>query len=167
MEQSYEFEEVTLLSPVAVGVPGRRTFFLLMGEKEKWVRLWLEKEQLEALALAIDQLLITLYQELHRSPRESEGPPSSENVPSGLPSAELEIDQISLGFNQEKATLDFLVHSLGPQRMDEVVVNCQASLAQLKKLGDQARSVCAAGRPRCKLCGGPIDPTGHTCPRHN
>ncbi|UCD10271.1 MAG: DUF3090 family protein, partial [Dehalococcoidales bacterium] len=27
--------------------------------------------------------------------------------------------------------------------------------------------ICAAGRPRCKLCGQPIDPTGHDCPMQN
>lgn len=167
MEQHYQFEEVTFLSAIGVGVPGKRTFFLLMGDKEAWMRLWLEKEQLEALALAIDQLLVTYYQEFHRFPQESEGPPLSDDAPSGLPSAELEIDQITISFDREKARLDFLVHVLGPQRIDEAIVNCRATLAQLKKLGDQASSVCAAGRPRCQLCGGPIDPTGHTCPKRN
>ncbi|MDP2730450.1 MAG: DUF3090 family protein [Dehalococcoidales bacterium] len=167
MEQSYQFEEPGLLSAISVGIPGKRTFFLLMGEKEKWLRLWLEKEQLEALALAIDQFLLALYQELHLSPEETEGLSLSDDVPSGLPSAELEIDQISISFDQEKTSLDFLVHILGPQKIDDVIVNLRASLAQLKQLGEQARSVCAAGRPRCQLCGGPIDPAGHTCPKHN
>lgn len=166
MEKRYEFEEVTLLSAIAMGAPGKRTFFLVLGEKEEWVRLWLEKEHLEVLALAIDQFLVTLSQEFHRSPQESEGT-LSDDAPSGLPSVELEIDQITVGFDREKATLNFLAHVLGPQRINTAVVNCQVTLAQLKKLGDQTRSICAAGRPRCKLCGRPIDPTGHTCPKSN
>ena len=64
IETRYEFNEVTLLSSFAVGTPGKRTFFLLIGRKEKWVRVWLEKEQLETLALAIDQFLLTLSQML-------------------------------------------------------------------------------------------------------
>ena len=31
----------------------------------------------------------------------------------------------------------------------------------------QARALAAAGRPLCRLCGQPIDPSGHACPRLN
>jgi uncharacterized repeat protein (TIGR03847 family) len=167
MEERYEFDEVTLLSAFAVGVPGKRTFFLVMGEKKDWVRVWLEKEQLEVLALGIDQLLFTLSQEHIRLPQEAEGPPLSDDIPSGLPSAELEIVQIALGYEQEKATIELLVHGLGPLEQHQSEVYCHVTLAQLKKLGSQATSVCAAGRPRCALCGGPIDQTGHICPKNN
>ncbi len=167
MEKRYEFDEVTLLSAVAMGVPGQRTFFLIMGQKEDWVRVWLEKEHLEALALAIDQFLLTLSQEHPRFPLEAGEMTLSDDVSSRLPSAELEIEQITLGYDHERATLNFLVHPLGPQREDLVELYCRATLAQLKKLGNQTKSLCAAGRPRCVLCGNPIDPTGHICPQHN
>jgi uncharacterized repeat protein (TIGR03847 family) len=32
---------------------------------------------------------------------------------------------------------------------------------------DRARRVVASGRPPCPLCGQPLDPRGHLCPRHN
>jgi uncharacterized repeat protein (TIGR03847 family) len=32
---------------------------------------------------------------------------------------------------------------------------------------DRARRVVAAGRPPCPLCGQPLDPAGHLCPRHH
>ena len=32
---------------------------------------------------------------------------------------------------------------------------------------DRAKRVVAAGRPPCPLCGQPLDPAGHLCPRHN
>jgi len=167
MEEHYEFDKVTTLSVVAMGVPGKRTFFLMVGEKEKWVRVWLEKEHLETLALAIDQFLLALSKEHHGLSREAEEMPLSDDVSSKLPSAELEIDQITLDFDKEEAKLNFLVHGVGPQRVDQVVVYCRMTLAQIKKFGDEARSICAAGRPRCVLCGRPIDPTGHTCPESN
>ncbi len=167
MEKGYEFNEVTHLSAFVVGVPGKRTFFLIVGQKGEWVRVWLEKEHLETLALAIDQFLSSLSQKHLVSSREADGTPLSDDVPSGMPSAELEIDQITLGFNQQKTRLNFLVHGLGPRKDDQAVLNCRATLAQLKKLGNQAKSICAAGRPRCVLCGRPIDPTGHICPMNN
>jgi uncharacterized repeat protein (TIGR03847 family) len=167
MEERHEFDEVTLLSAFAVGVPGKRTFFLAMGEKGEWLRLWLEKEQLEALALAIDRLFFTLPQEHIRLPQEVDGLPLSDDITSGFPLAELEIDQIALSCEQEKAAIDLLVHVLGPRGQHPSEVYCQATLAQLRKLGSQAKSICAAGRPRCMLCGSPIDPAGHNCPKLN
>jgi uncharacterized repeat protein (TIGR03847 family) len=32
---------------------------------------------------------------------------------------------------------------------------------------EQAFRVVRAGRPTCPLCGNPLDPTGHICPRKN
>ncbi len=167
MENQYEFEEPSLLSVIAVGVPGKRTFFLAIGEKEEWVRLWLEKEQLEALALGIDQFLVTLSQEFQIVVEKPETQSLVDDVPSGLPSGEFEIEQIGIGFDQDKSIIEFLVHVLGPQRVDEISVSCRVTPSRVKRLGEQAKDVCAAGRPRCELCGGPIDPTGHDCPMQN
>jgi uncharacterized repeat protein (TIGR03847 family) len=38
---------------------------------------------------------------------------------------------------------------------------------QIEAFVDAARDLVAAGRPTCRLCGGPIDPEGHACPRWN
>ena len=32
---------------------------------------------------------------------------------------------------------------------------------------ERAKRVLASGRPPCPLCGQPLDPKGHLCPRHN
>jgi uncharacterized repeat protein (TIGR03847 family) len=32
---------------------------------------------------------------------------------------------------------------------------------------ERARELVAGGRPPCPLCGGPLDPEGHACPRLN
>ncbi|MCH7890312.1 MAG: DUF3090 family protein [Gemmatimonadetes bacterium] len=39
--------------------------------------------------------------------------------------------------------------------------------AQAGVLGEEALKICAAGRPTCFLCGQPINPDGHACPRAN
>jgi uncharacterized repeat protein (TIGR03847 family) len=167
MDERYELDEITQLTAVAVGVPGKRTFFLILGEKGAWVRAWLEKELLEALALATDQLLASLAQEHLYVPSEAGKGTVTDDVPAGLPSFEVEIDQITLGYEQERATLSLSVHPAGPQMLDFSELRCRFTLPQLKQLGIQARKICTAGRPRCTLCGGPIDPEGHICPRSN
>lgn len=167
MENRYEYDEVTLLAPFAVGEPGKRTFFLAVGRDSEWVRVWLEKEELEAFAMAIRQFLFTLSQDGRAAVTEDDAPNLAENMPLGLPSAELEVEEITLGYDEEKATLDVTVEVLGPQRLGQAGLYCRATLGQLRQVGSRAEHVCAAGRPRCPLCGGPIEASGHICPRMN
>ncbi len=167
MEERHELDEITRLTAVAMGVPGKRTFFLILEQKGEWIRAWLEKELLEALALAIDQLLSTLARENLYYPTEAEPEAEADTAPAGLPAAELEVDQIALGYDQERATLNLAVHAPGPQDSEWSELLCRITPAQLKTFGAQAREICAAGRPRCPLCGGPIDPDGHVCPKSN
>jgi uncharacterized repeat protein (TIGR03847 family) len=42
-----------------------------------------------------------------------------------------------------------------------------ATREQMLSLARHGALVCAAGRPRCQLCGNPIDPEGHQCPALN
>ncbi len=166
-EESFEFDEVELLSAVAVGVPGKRTFFLIMGKKNNWLRIWVEKEHLQALALGIEQLLFNLEQEHIPLPQESDEELPPNEIPSGLPTAELEIVQMTLGYKEERAIIELVVQRSGSQEDNPAEVYCQATISQLKGLRRQVKEVLAAGRPLCPLCKGPIDPEGHACPKLN
>jgi len=42
-----------------------------------------------------------------------------------------------------------------------------ATREQMLSLARHGATVCASGRPRCQLCGNPIDPEGHQCPALN
>lgn len=50
---------------------------------------------------------------------------------------------------------------------EENRVRFWATREQMLSLARHATAVCAAGRPRCPLCGTAIDPEGHTCPALN
>ena len=39
--------------------------------------------------------------------------------------------------------------------------------AQVRALILRAEDLMLGGRPPCRLCGAPMDPSGHTCPRAN
>ena len=62
VDKNYSLDELSVLAAVAVGQPGKRTFFLALGQDGKWFRLWLEKESLQELAMAIRKLLFGLSQ---------------------------------------------------------------------------------------------------------
>jgi uncharacterized repeat protein (TIGR03847 family) len=41
------------------------------------------------------------------------------------------------------------------------------TLAEARDFAQHAQRIVAAGRPPCPLCGNPLDPEGHICPRLN
>jgi uncharacterized repeat protein (TIGR03847 family) len=55
---------------------------------------------------------------------------------------------------------------LGPNE-DAARVRFWATREQMLSLARHGAAVCAQGRPRCQLCGNPIDPEGHQCPALN
>jgi uncharacterized repeat protein (TIGR03847 family) len=46
-------------------------------------------------------------------------------------------------------------------------VRLWATREQMLSFARHGAAVCAAGRPRCRLCGNPIEPEGHVCPALN
>jgi uncharacterized repeat protein (TIGR03847 family) len=52
-----------------------------------------------------------------------------------------------------------------PDDRDLLVVRLTATSA--RAFARRARALIAAGRPPCPLCGLPLDPSGHVCPRQN
>jgi len=47
------------------------------------------------------------------------------------------------------------------------VLRVRITAGQARAFAERALRVVAAGRPACPLCGLPLDPAGHVCPRQN
>src|SRR5690349_4260826 len=146
----------------AVGVPGQRTFRIQAHSSQGAARLWLEKEQLQALAIAIEEFL----SELPNPHRPSSGGGS---LPfTGQPGAEFTIGRLALGYDAEQDRISVVVRELteDPDE-DGRTFRCQATREQMQGLSRQALEVVAAGRPRCPLCNTPLTGPTHWCPRSN
>jgi uncharacterized repeat protein (TIGR03847 family) len=64
--------------------------------------------------------------------------------------------------------LEAVLGSEGPElQPDPGRARFWATREQMLSLARHGAAVCAAGRPRCQLCGNPIDPEGHVCPALN
>jgi uncharacterized repeat protein (TIGR03847 family) len=139
------------LSAGAVGPPGKRTFFLeIDGEMgREWFLL--EKEQISALAAHGLELL-------GREPGPAPGP-AVVSPPAGEPA--FRVGEIGLG-TEEGA----VVVLLSPDGEGEPVA-FTADAESFATMARRALAVVAAGRPRCRLCGRPLDPEGHACPGGN
>src|SRR5437016_3228379 len=88
----------------SVGVPGQRTFRLMAMTEESSAQLWVEKEQLQALAEAIARMLLEIDAErgggLHAS---SSGGPNAKppNFPAS-PEVEFQVGALGLRYDPER-----------------------------------------------------------------
>jgi len=143
--------------------------------------LWVEKEQLQALGLAVEQLLAEFQGSMTgRPPRQ----PPAETFPPN-PTVDFKVGRLALG--QDESELEtgpryvLLVYDLegsgsseGSSEEEEssnqpATFACRATRDQLRALSRNISEVVAAGRPRCPLCGEPMDPQqkSHGCVRAN
>lgn len=175
----FDFDPPDRFVAGTVGQPGERTFYLQASGGGRTVSVALEKAQVAVLAERLEELLETARR-------------SGADVPSSAP-RELE-DTAPLDAPVEE---EFRVGTMGlawDGEAGRVVVEALAQVdapeaEQVEPLSDaeegpdalrihltaagarafvvRAQRVVAAGRPPCPLCGLPLDPEGHICPRQN
>lgn len=164
--------------PGTVGTPGSRTFFLQAREGSRVVSVSLEKVQVAALS----QRLIELLEELERrgvqDAAEIEGEVGDTAALDEPLNEVFRAGTLSLGWD----TVDELVILEASEVTDEEEEDQEAEEddedgpdlfrvrfppAEARRFVARAIRVLAAGRPPCPLCGQPLDPQGHLCPRRN
>jgi uncharacterized repeat protein (TIGR03847 family) len=151
---------VTKIKANAIGVPGQRRFQLLVEAQHGTATIWLEKEQLFQLALAIQELLTSL--------KEASAGETSPQPPAGEgPALDFQAQRLALGYDEEQRQFLLEAYEASSGRSSRPTASFRAGPEQFRALAQEALEVCAAGRPTCALCGRPIDPQGHTCPRSN
>jgi uncharacterized repeat protein (TIGR03847 family) len=63
--------------------------------------------------------------------------------------------------------LEQLEGTTAPAALEPGRIRFWATREQMLSLARHGAMVCAAGRPRCQLCGNALDPEGHQCPALN
>ena len=161
MPETQDLGSLQHISADAVGQPGQRRFRLrLITKSVEYAYIWLEKEQLVALSEAID----TVLEEY--SSGSVVGNPDDPVFPLDV---NLEIDSrsgnLSLGLNKTDELI--ILVAVGISGEEAFSLSIQFDYVLAKELCAQIEILVAAGRQPCQLCGGPIDPEGHVCPRSN
>jgi uncharacterized repeat protein (TIGR03847 family) len=159
-----------------IGEPGNRTFFLQAREGGRIVSVALEKVQVAVLA----QRLAEMLDELERRGVEGADAPTP-----AVPDAALLDEPINEAFRVGTLTLgwdtqdDLVLLEAREQTEDEEeeeddeaedgpdLLRVRITAMAARRFVAQAAHVVAAGRPPCPLCGEPLDPQGHLCPRRN
>lgn len=167
-----------------VGPPGQRTFFLQARSGTRVVSVSLEKQQVQALAERVDELL----DEIMASTLSDSVIPAV--APLGLDDSdpleqpieeEFRAGTMTLSWdpNDERIVIEVFPYTeaavVSPEQVDEDFEEPEPDEVFLVRIPPgparafvkRAEQVLEAGRPSCPFCGNPVDPEGHLCVRAN
>jgi len=157
----HEFGEAVSVDAEAIGQPGQRRFRLMVKSVDQTAALWMEKQQLQGIGDWIAEMLKKEDESNPATPVDVEPDPFG-----AIFDIELQVVQIGLGFNEDAKL--FAIQAFDVQSSAaEPALQCHVSLAQSRVLVRTIERVIAGGRPICPLCGSPIEPEGHMCPKSN
>jgi uncharacterized repeat protein (TIGR03847 family) len=160
-----ELDPVDRITAGAVEEPGERVFYLQGRRAEQLVTLLVEKQQVELLATSLVEILARTGKET------GEGPPEEEMDLEEPVLPEWRAGRLSIGYDEARDLVLLEAEEFSEDEEEPVdepgKVRFWASREQALALARHGAAVAAAGRPRCELCGNPMDPEGHICPALN
>lgn len=145
----------------AIGQPGERRFRLLAIVKGQTYAIWMEKQQVQALGLALEQMLDRLPDDPILS-----SPPSLMEFDRDT-RKQFRVGRMELGYDDDEDRLVIVAHDINGPEEGEATFACRITREQGRELSAEAAAVVAAGRPRCTMCGEPMGPGPHVCPQQN
>jgi len=149
--EPYEFNPVTRITVGVVGRPGRRHFFLQASQSSRVITLKLEKEQVLALAKAIDELLKNLEQQEIQRTSDAKVPPLSDLQLEEPIEPAFVIGEMSLGFDEHTKLIVLITQGAAAEEEEPRMARFWASPEQMRDVSRVAKDIVAQGRPICPL----------------
>jgi uncharacterized repeat protein (TIGR03847 family) len=161
MASELELDPADRIAVGAVGQPGQRAFYIQAGDTLRSITILVEKVQVQALAQRAMELL--------------------ENEETGVPEAPQDLvepvepdwraGQMGIGLDEDRHLM-VLVAQEAPEAEDvdpDTLASARIWVKppQMLAFATRGLELVAAGRPACPVCGQPMDPEGHLCPRRN
>ena len=151
-----------------IGPPGQRVFHLQASHGLQVVTLVFEKEQARALATSLLQLLDHIDVDRPEDEAEVESILALQMNLQQPVEPEFRIEQMGLGFDKDSGYVVVIAYELALEQDQDIgIARFWITREQARALAEHTLKVVEAGRPTCPLCGEPIDPEGHFCPRRN
>ncbi|MDA8393616.1 MAG: DUF3090 family protein [Actinomycetota bacterium] len=158
MSEILELDPVERITVGTIGPVGHRTFVLQARKDGRVLTLKLEKAQVSALSQYLAKMLAELERPGHL-PEEMDLEDPQE--------PEWSVGTLGVSYLEELDRFLLLVEEAVASGEDGSVARLGASREQVAALAVRGTSLVEAGRPACPLCGYPLDPQGHACPRTN
>ncbi len=151
---NYVFENPDKVMVGVRGEVGSRLFLLQAREGRRLVIVKCEKLQLSALAEWLSQVIASMV-------RPGQLPDDFTLEPEYEP--DFVAGDIAVAINDEDQTVEVTFESLDTDDVLELTLSKEWAGG----LAIAVTRLVEAGRALCPLCGGPLDPKGHDCPRTN
>jgi uncharacterized repeat protein (TIGR03847 family) len=181
--ESFDVSDPQRLTVGAEGAPGHRLFFLQARDGPLLVTLKMEKVQVAALAAWIAKTLDDL-------PALGHLPEDDDLLPEPFAEPAWAVGSLGGTYDAELDRMVLVATEIGDASLEEegddeptepteptepgagepgagATARFLATREQMAALAIRAARLVEAGRPPCPLCGYPLDPTGHQCPRTN
>jgi len=160
-----------------VGQPGDRTFYLQASGGGRTVSVALEKVQVQVLGERLSELLETARRAGAAIPTAGG---LDDTAPLDAPvEEEFRVGTMGLAWDgeSERVVVEALAQAEASEGEDVEplsdvdegpdALRVHLTAGAARSFVTRAQRVVAAGRPPCPLCGLPLDPEGHICPRQN
>ncbi|GAB2740158.1 DUF3090 domain-containing protein [Amycolatopsis magusensis] len=162
-----------------VGEPGDRTFYLQASEDVRTISVTIEKQQVAVLAERLGSLLDEVATRFGAEIPAETPDELVDAEPLTVPvEEEFRVGTMGLGWDAESSAVVIELLAVTEGEVDETVVlddteegpdavRVFLSPVAARAFAERADRVVNAGRKPCPLCGEPLDPEGHICPRQN
>ena len=160
MSEFYEFSAPSLVTVGTVGEPGHRVFYLQALEGIEVVTVKVEKQQVGALAVHLGELLQDL-------PRPGHIPEGEELELVAFIETTFVTGAIGVAYDAVADRVILVIEARVTEDEEPSEARLALTREQAAALAIRGTQLVEAGRPPCPLCGFPLEPSGHSCPRTN
>jgi uncharacterized repeat protein (TIGR03847 family) len=141
-----------------VGPVGSRLFLIQCRQGETLLTLKVEKQQVAAMG----ELLARVVKDQQRPGHLPEDQELEEPVEPAWA-----IGTIGVSYDEAEDRVVLVIEELVPEGEVGAIARVSITREQAAAFSIQATRLVESGRPPCPLCGSPLDPSGHECPRTN
>jgi len=158
VSEGYDLSAPDRITVGTVGPVGERLFLLQCRQGPVVLTLKIEKQQVATVADYLARIV------------------RGEQRPGHLPE-DLDLEEpfepawavgtIGVSFDEADDRVILVIEELLPEEETGAIARLSLSREQAAAFAIRATGLVESGRPPCPLCGSPLDPSGHECPRTN
>lgn len=141
-----------------VGPVGQRLFLLHAAQGQSLLTVKIEKQQVAVLASYLARIVRELGRPGHL--------PEDLDFDTGVEPAWV-VGTIGVSYDEDADRLVVVIEEATEEDQDGAAARIAVTREQAAAFAIRATQLVEAGRPPCPLCGLPLDPSGHDCPRTN
>ena len=141
-----------------VGPVGSRLFLIQCRQGETLLTLKVEKQQVSAMGELLARVVKDQQRPGHLPDDQALEEPTD---------PEWAVGTIGVSYDEAEDRVVLVIEELVAEGEVGAIARVSVSREQAAAFTIQATRLVESGRPPCPLCGSPLDPSGHECPRTN